>query len=65
LRRTLHESDRRGAGLRTLYISPLKALAVDVQRNLIMPIAEMSLEIKRRDPHWRHPVKANASSGSA
>ena len=25
-------------GLHTLYISPLKALAVDVQRNLIGPI---------------------------
>ncbi len=27
-------------GLHTLYISPLKALAVDVQRNLQTPIAE-------------------------
>ncbi|WP_353198075.1 ligase-associated DNA damage response DEXH box helicase [Sandarakinorhabdus sp.] len=32
-------------GLHTLYISPLKALAVDVQRNLINPIAEMGLAI--------------------
>ncbi len=32
-------------GLHTLYISPLKALAVDVQRNLLTPIAEMGLEI--------------------
>ena len=32
-------------GLHTLYISPLKALAVDVQRNLITPITEMGLEI--------------------
>ena len=32
-------------GLHTLYISPLKALAVDVQRNLITPIADMGLEI--------------------
>ena len=32
-------------GLHTLYISPLKALAVDVQRNLLNPIAEMGLEI--------------------
>lgn len=37
---------RRGAGLRTLYISPLKALATDVQRNLIAPIAEMGLKIR-------------------
>jgi ATP-dependent Lhr-like helicase len=33
-------------GLHTLYISPLKALAVDVQRNLLNPIAEMGLDIK-------------------
>ncbi len=32
-------------GLHTLYISPLKALAVDIQRNLMTPIAEMGLEI--------------------
>lgn len=32
-------------GLHTLYISPLKALAVDVQRNLTTPIAEMGLSI--------------------
>ncbi|MGB5076389.1 MAG: DEAD/DEAH box helicase, partial [Sphingorhabdus sp.] len=32
-------------GLHTLYISPLKALAVDVQRNLLTPIAEMALPI--------------------
>lgn len=35
-----------GAGLHTLYISPLKALAVDVQRNLLTPIAEMDLPIR-------------------
>src|SRR4051794_3879369 len=33
-------------GLHTLYISPLKALAVDVQRNLLTPIAEMALPIR-------------------
>lgn len=32
-------------GLHTLYISPLKALAVDVQRNLLTPIDEMDLAI--------------------
>ncbi|NML07686.1 ligase-associated DNA damage response DEXH box helicase [Sphingomonas sp. G-3-2-10] len=32
--------------LHTLYISPLKALAVDVQRNLLTPIAEMGLPIR-------------------
>jgi ATP-dependent Lhr-like helicase len=33
-------------GLHTLYISPLKALAVDVQRNLLNPVAEMGLPIR-------------------
>lgn len=37
---------RSGAGLFTLYISPLKALATDVERNLIEPIAEMGLKIR-------------------
>jgi len=32
-------------GLHSLYISPLKALAVDVHRNLLDPIADMRLEI--------------------
>jgi len=33
------------SGLHTLYISPLKALAVDVERNLTAPILEMGLPI--------------------
>ena len=33
-------------GLHTLYISPLKALAVDVARNLDQPVAEMALPIR-------------------
>lgn len=32
-------------GLHTLYISPLKALAVDVERNLNQPILEMGLPV--------------------
>jgi ATP-dependent Lhr-like helicase len=36
----------RPEGLHTLYISPLKALAVDVQRNLLGPVEEMGLPIK-------------------
>lgn len=39
-------SVQRSAGLHTLYISPLKALAVDIARNLERPIAEMNLPIK-------------------
>ena len=33
-------------GLHTLYVSPLKALGVDVQRNLMTPIEEMGLDIR-------------------
>ncbi len=33
-------------GLHTLYVSPLKALAVDVQRNLIGPVEAMGLPIR-------------------
>ncbi|MEQ7873874.1 ligase-associated DNA damage response DEXH box helicase [Sphingomonas sp. ASV193] len=32
--------------LHTLYVSPLKALAVDVQRNLLTPIEQMGLDIR-------------------
>lgn len=34
------------SGLHTLYISPLKALAVDIARNLDRPIAEMALPVR-------------------
>ncbi|WP_375427306.1 ligase-associated DNA damage response DEXH box helicase [uncultured Sphingomonas sp.] len=33
-------------GLHTLYVSPLKALAVDIQRNLLAPVADMALDIR-------------------
>ncbi|MFO1170331.1 MAG: ligase-associated DNA damage response DEXH box helicase [Hyphomicrobiaceae bacterium] len=35
-----------GSGIHTLYVSPLKALAVDVQRNLLAPVSEMGLDIR-------------------
>lgn len=37
------------AGLHTLYVSPLKALAADIRRNLGVPIAEMRLAIRVED----------------
>jgi ATP-dependent helicase Lhr and Lhr-like helicase len=57
---------RRGHGLHTLYISPLKALAVDVARNLEIPVAEMRLPVRietrtgdtpasKRQRQRRHP----------
>jgi len=39
----LHRDPR--PGLHTLYVSPLKALAVDIARNLLAPIEEMGLGI--------------------
>lgn len=39
-------AERGAAGLHTLYISPLKALTVDVHRNLEQPIAEMGLDVR-------------------
>jgi len=35
-----------GSGIHTLYISPLKALAVDIARNLEAPVGEMGLAVK-------------------
>src|SRR5215510_12439426 len=45
----LKSADRtviRSQGLHTLYISPLKALAVDIARNLEIPVQEMGLNIR-------------------
>ncbi|MGC1609926.1 MAG: ligase-associated DNA damage response DEXH box helicase [Pseudolabrys sp.] len=36
----------RSQGLHTLYISPLKALAVDIARNLEIPVQEMGLPVR-------------------
>lgn len=33
-------------GIHTLYISPLKALAVDIERNLMKPVTEMGLPVR-------------------
>ena len=64
----LAESDpkTKRTGIHTLYISPLKALTVDVARNLETPIAEMGLPIEsetrtgdtpqnRRQRQRKHP----------
>jgi len=36
-------------GLHTLYVSPLKALAADIRRNLALPVAELNLPIRVED----------------
>jgi ATP-dependent Lhr-like helicase len=57
---------RRSQGLHTLYISPLKALAVDIARNLEIPVKEMDLNVRletrtgdtpasKRQRQRRHP----------
>ncbi|MCR9113482.1 MAG: DEAD/DEAH box helicase, partial [Rhodobacteraceae bacterium] len=47
---TLIDIDEHGhEGLHTLYISPLKALAADIRRNLTTPIEEMGLPIRVED----------------
>jgi ATP-dependent Lhr-like helicase len=45
---SIHNGTRKktGAGLFTLYVSPLKALAADVERNLTHPIEEMGLKVR-------------------
>ncbi len=37
------------AGLHTLYVSPLKALASDIRRNLTRPVEEMGLPVRIED----------------
>ncbi|MBA8831716.1 Lhr-like helicase [Rhizobium leguminosarum] len=32
-------------GIHTLYVSPLKALAIDIERNLMKPVEEMGLPV--------------------
>ena len=59
-------AERPRPGLHTVYISPLKALAVDIHRNLERPLAEMRLPIAaqtrtgdtagaQRDKQRKHP----------
>ena len=42
-------SDGTHKGLHTLYVSPLKALAADIKRNLRTPVADMDLPIRIED----------------
>jgi ATP-dependent Lhr-like helicase len=42
----LGRGERTRPALHTLYISPLKALAADVERNVNVPVAEMGLDVR-------------------
>ncbi len=44
-RRTKKKLGDRPRGIHTIYISPLKALAVDIERNLAKPVSEMGLPV--------------------
>ena len=46
IRLGIEKPQKSGAGLFTLYVSPLKALAADVERNLLRPIEEMGFRIR-------------------
>ncbi len=46
--RTGAPGEQRSSGTRVLYVSPLKALAVDVERNLRTPLAGMTRVAERR-----------------
>jgi ATP-dependent Lhr-like helicase len=43
-------------GTRIVYVSPLKALAVDVERNLRSPLAGIANMARKRDVHFREPT---------
>src|SRR5476649_2884884 len=52
---------RRSQGLHTLYISPLKALAVDITRNLEIPVKEMRLPVRLETRTDRKSTRLNSS----
>ena len=45
-----------GTGCRIVYVSPLKALAVDVERNLRSPLAGIANMARRRGVEFREPT---------
>ena len=55
-------SDKDAAGVRVLYISPLKALGVDVQRNLRAPLAGIKA-VAQREGYEFHPPTVGVRSG--
>ena len=56
---------RPAPGLHTLYVSPLKALAADIGRNLRAPLAEMGLaSASRTAPATPRPPPAPASAST-
>jgi ATP-dependent Lhr-like helicase len=58
LNRLMFEQEPVRPGCRVLYISPLKALAVDVERNLRAPLAGIAQTASARDEAHRIPTVA-------
>ncbi|HEY6446082.1 MAG TPA: DEAD/DEAH box helicase [Acidobacteriaceae bacterium] len=56
LDRLMFASDGSEPGCRVVYISPLKALAVDVERNLRVPLAGMEAIARRENIPFREPA---------
>jgi ATP-dependent Lhr-like helicase len=54
-----------GAGLHTLYISPLKALTVDIARNLEAPIREIGLAVRTETRTGDTPANRRARQRSS
>lgn len=52
-------------GVHTLYVSPLKALAVDVERNLSAPIREMGLDVRVETRTGDTPAAKRARQAAA
>ena len=55
---------QRSRGLHTLYISPLKALAVDIARNLETPVAEMACRSRSRPAPATRRCRGGSGSGA-
>jgi len=58
----LHADGEREPGTRVLYVSPLKALAVDVERNLRSPLVGITQAAARRGDRF-HQVTVGVRSG--
>ena len=54
----------RGRGVHTLYISPLKALAVDVARNLDAPVIDLTCRCASKRALATRPPRAASASGA-
>jgi len=52
----VRDQQKQREGCRIVYVSPLKALAVDVERNLRSPLAGMANMARRRGVEFREPT---------